>query len=127
MDGRTAAEIRRLQVMAKAAKDADDTSMPSDSDEEEQAKKKKPRLKPEEVDLDLDNDGPKAFQGEVPMEWTDRAIMKAWLQRARQRMQAPQLSHWARPMPLPAQPQLPPPPPSKASSSGAPPYPGGTT
>jgi len=127
MDGRTAADIRRQQVMSKAARDADDASMPAlsedgeeeppkepeEDEEDEEVKKKKARPKPEDVDLDLENDGQAVFAGEeVPLEWTDQAILRAWLARARQHMSAPQLSQWSRPLPLPAQPDLPPPPPS---------------
>jgi len=130
LEGRTAAEIRKAQMLLEAQEDG--VSLPSMSDEEgpgddlpplpvdedsdldDEAKKKKKRkfIDPKTINLEEEDDLDRPPPPRVParLSWSDRAILDAWLSRARESLRAPQLQNWARPLPLPKAPSLPPPP-----------------
>uniref|UniRef100_A0A7S4Q5Y7 Uncharacterized protein n=1 Tax=Alexandrium monilatum TaxID=311494 RepID=A0A7S4Q5Y7_9DINO len=133
-EGRTAAEIRHTKMLEEANENAEQTSLPSLSgseregtgEEEEAPQRRRQREETEEVankaparpimdvrDIDLDEEDeppgrPLALR--APLTWSETAILGSWLRRARQRLQAPQLSDWSRPLPLPPRPDLPGPP-----------------
>jgi len=102
-DGRTAQEIRRGAIMKK---DAGDEELPeiSDDEEDEESKSKeeaaaalKKKFKdPALIEMDAHDLAVKRPMA-VPksLSWSEQTIMKAWLARARQSMQAPLTSSWA--------------------------------
>jgi len=121
-EGRTQAEIRKEALLDAAAQEADEVSSLSEDSEDEKAKKAaeeearrklKQRIAEDAMDKAVEEDMQAAAQAadtEVPMSWPDKAIIRHWLLRARQSLQAPQLADWTRPLPLPSPPPLPPPP-----------------
>lgn len=112
-DGRTAAEIRRAELERQEAAQGDNLSLPALSDvssernEEDvnvaasrqlsKTKVKKTSGPAEDEDIGHDQGNP---VDELQINWTEAAIMLAWLRRARQSLLAPQLGDWTRQTPL---------------------------
>jgi len=109
-DGRTAAEIRREAILQKAGDDDedlpelegdaeevdDDNESKSSKEAAGDAAKKKKFKDPALIEMDAE-DLAKKLPLRVPktLKWSEETIMKAWLARARQSMQAPSTSSWA--------------------------------
>jgi len=102
IDGRTANERRRARLLADRTSEAEAESLPSFSDSEQpegEPDEDKQRLVAHRPEIDLqEEDEPQSDLAlAAPLTWSQRAIMGGWLGRARERMQAPQLSDWSRP------------------------------
>jgi hypothetical protein len=110
-EGRTITELRRERMRQEAANAGDDDlpvveeapSVPSEPDSaddsdsglDEEAKKKKRIRRPSQIDLGEEPPGGPFYGVPVEITWSQQALVLHWLQRARQGLQAPQLSGWA--------------------------------
>lgn len=95
IDGRTMQEIRK-ELLDKAG---DNESLPSMSDKDDEAARDDDDIKdPLLIDLDAD-DIPEKAPLKVPksLTWSEASIMRSWLHRARDSLQAPQSTHWMYP------------------------------
>eukprot|EP00913_Durusdinium_trenchii_P013300 g12483.t1 len=94
--GRTMQEIRK-ELLEKAGED--DASLPSVSDNDDEAARDDDEIKdPLMIDLEAD-DIPEKVPLKVPksLTWSEASIMRSWLHRARDSLQAPQSTHWMYP------------------------------
>jgi len=98
IEGRTMQEIRK-ELLDKGG--ADDVSLPSVSDKEDEAAAadddgiKDPR----KIDLEADDIAQKPpLKVPKSLTWSEESIMRSWLHRARDSLQAPQTVNWMYPM-----------------------------